>query len=265
MRVTLLGCGSSTGVPAIGPDGWGNCDPENPKNRRTRPSLLVEEGDTTILIDTPPDLRDQLLRERKYKIDAVLYTHAHADHVHGIDDLRSVNFHMGAEIDAYADPETAALLQTRFAYIFDGGKIANAGRRSGPRGAGWAPRLRLHEIDGPWAIGPLSVVPFEQDHGPAGTSLGFKIGPMAYSTDVKALSEEAFGILEGVELWFVDCLGERPHPTHTHLAQTLEWIERVAPKRAILTHMSVRMDYAAVDAATPDHVEPGFDGLTVDL
>jgi phosphoribosyl 1,2-cyclic phosphate phosphodiesterase len=264
MRVTLLGSGSSTGVPAIGPGGWGECDPANPRNRRTRASLLVEQGGTTVLVDTSPDLRQQMLREEKHRIDGVLYTHSHADHVHGIDDLRSVNFHMGAAIDAYASTETCADLRDRFGYIFD---LSDDPRRAAVEPGKldtWRPQVALHEITGPFEIGAIPVVSFEQQHGRM-SSLGFRFNRVAYSTDVKAISEESFGVLEGVDVWFVDCLREEPHNTHAHLDLALEWIERVKPKRAILCHLSIHVDYDELNAKTPDAVEAGYDGMVVEV
>jgi len=256
MKVTVLGCGPSAGVPLIGGN-WGNCDPTNPRNRRLRPSVLVESRDTSILIDSSPDLREQLLNARVTRIDAVLYTHDHADHVHGIDDLRTVYRLIGRRrIPAYADPATLATLTRRFPYVFEGYGEAEAMYR---------PILAPHEINGPFSIGPLPVVPFEQDHGICMT-LGFRIGRFAYSTDVVELPEAAFAALAGVEVWIVDCLraGE-PHPTHANLRKTLGWIARVGPRRAVFTHMNHEADYRAMAALCPRGVEPGYDGMVLDL
>ena len=254
MRVTVLGCGGSGGVPLIG-GRWGACDPADSRNRRRRVSLLVEQAGTTILVDTSPDLRAQLLDADVRRIDAVLWTHAHADHVHGIDDLRAVNRLMRRMIDVHADAETLASLQMRFGYAF--------GPPSG--GAGfYKPCLEPHVIDGPFTVGAVRVVPFAQDHG-FSTTLGFRFGPVAYSTDVVTLSEEAFALLDGIDLWIVDCLRYAPHPTHSHLEQTLAWIARVRPKRAVLTHMDPDLDYATLAAQLPPGVEPGHDGLVVEM
>ncbi len=258
MRVTLLGSGSSTGVPAIGPDGWGACDPQNPKNRRTRASLLVEQAETTLLVDTPPDLRQQLLRAQKHHIDAVLYTHTHADHVHGIDDLRSVNFHLGRALDAYASPKHCAELEQRFGYIFTGSKnIKNTKNTDG-----WRPELTLHEISGQFDIGPINIVPFNQTHG-SGLSTGYRFNSVAYSTDVNVLSDDMAEKLAGLDVWFVDCLREQPHATHAHLDLVLEWVAKLRPKRTILCHLSTQMDFAKISAIIPDGVEVGYDGLSI--
>jgi phosphoribosyl 1,2-cyclic phosphate phosphodiesterase len=258
MKVTMLGCGGSGGVPLPGrqPGGyWGNCDPDNPRNRRRRVSILVEQADKVILVDTSPDLRLQILDAGIDRIDAVLYTHAHGDHCHGIDDLRWFVYDRGGPIDAYMDTATRATLTQRFGYAF--------ASRVEP-GAFYKPLLADRTIDGPFRVGPLEVVPFAQDHG-LETTLGFRFGPAAYSTDVVELDEAAFAALDGVELWIVDCLRLAPHPTHAHLEKTLGWIERVRPKRAILTHLNHTLDYADLAARCPPGVEPGYDGLTVEL
>ena len=255
MRVTILGCGSSGGVPLLGPDGWGECDPANPKNRRRRVSILVQSGETTVLVDTSPDMKAQLHDAGVWLLDAVIYTHAHADHLHGIDDVRSVNFYTRKPLDAYGTPATLAEIQQRFSYVFSEPDRA--------RFAWYKPSMRPVVIDGPFRIGDIDVVPFVQSHG-RGTTLGLRFGPIAYSTDAKALDEAAFAALEGVDAWIVDCVSERPHPTHSHLAQTLEWIERVAPKRALLTHMNHMLDYDALLAKCPPGVEPAYDGLVLD-
>ena len=254
MRVTILGCGGSGGVPLVGPDGWGNCDPANPKNRRRRASILVEAGATTLLVDTWPDLREQLLAAGRWDIDAVVYTHVHADHIHGIDDLRSVNYHRRAALDVYGSPAALAELQDRFAYTFD----------AAPTNSYYRPRLTARTVDGPFHVGAVEVRPFEQGHGDI-TSLGYRFGRVAYSTDVKALDEAAFAALAGVEVWIVDALREAPHGTHSHLAQTLDWIARVEPRRAILTHMNHSLDYATLRRRLPPGIEPAYDGMVIDV
>lgn len=254
MRVTILGCGASTGVPAIGPD-WGRCDPTDPRNRRRRASVLVEVGPVTVLIDTSPDLREQLIDARVNRLDAVLMTHAHADHLHGIDDLRSVNRLMGQAIPLWADSRTLAEIGRRFGYALK--PVSEPGRY-------YKPTLTPHEIDGPFAVEGVGIVPFAQDHG-FGTTLGFRIGAMAYSTDVVALGGDAFAALAGVELWIVDCLRRPPHPTHSHLVQTLSWIARIGPRRAVLTHMDQSLDYRELSAELPAGVEPGQDGLVIEM
>ena len=250
MKVTILGCGTSGGVPRIG-GVWGNCDPDNPKNRRRRVSILVEEGRTRLLVDTSPDLREQLLGADVRHLDGVLYTHDHADHTHGIDDLRGLFHTMGRKIDVYGDARTLDVLTRRFDYIFTSNE-------------GYPAFCEAHEITGAFRIGDIEVVPFEQIHGPI-TSLGFRFGPVAYSTDLNDLPEESFAALEGVEVWIVDALRYDPHPTHPHLDLTLEWIKKVGPKRAYLTHMTWDLDYDTLMAELPDGVEPAYDGLVIDV
>jgi phosphoribosyl 1,2-cyclic phosphate phosphodiesterase len=254
MKVTILGCGASTGVPAIGPN-WGECDPTDPRNRRRRVSLLVEVGEVAILIDTSPDLREQLIDARVRRLDAVLMTHAHADHLHGIDDIRQLNRLMNAAIPLWADARTLAEIRRRFGYALE--PPPEAGRF-------YKPTLEPNEITGPFAIKGVRVIPFAQDHGYS-TTLGFRIGAMAYSTDVTELDDAAFAVIAGVELWIVDCMRRAPHPTHSHLDKTLGWIVRVRPRRAVLTHMDQSLDYRALLAELPADVEPGQDGLVIEM
>jgi phosphoribosyl 1,2-cyclic phosphate phosphodiesterase len=258
LRFTILGCGSSGGVPRLGGD-WGNCDPTNPKNRRRRCSMLVErigEGGTTcVLIDTSPDMREQLLDAGVGRLDAVVYTHSHADHMHGIDDLRQIVFNMRARVPVWADGPTQEALLSRFGYAF-----------TQPEGSPYPPILDLHTIDGEVRIagagGEISLVPFRAEHG-AMDALGFRIGPLAYLPDVVALPSESWQHLAGLECWVLDALRRRPHPTHIHLAQSLDWIAKMAPARAVLTNMHVDLDYAALVAELPDNVEPAYDGLVI--
>jgi phosphoribosyl 1,2-cyclic phosphate phosphodiesterase len=254
MRVTILGCGASTGVPAIGPN-WGLCDPADPRNRRRRASLLVEVGRVAILIDMSPDLREQLIDAQVRRLDAVVMTHAHADHLHGIDDMRQLNRLMGAVIPLWADGATLAEIRSRFGYVL-----------TPPLEPGhfYKPTLEAHEITGPFAIRGVPVLPFAQDHGFSMT-LGLRIGAMGYSTDVTELDEAAFAALGGIELWIVDCMRREPHPTHSDLEKTLRWIARVRPRRAILTHMDHTLDYRSLSAELPAGVEPGRDGLAIEL
>lgn len=252
MKVTVLGCGASGGVPLIG-NRWGDCDPLEPKNRRSRPAILVEHAGTVLLVDTGPDLRQQLLREGVTHVDAVLYTHAHADHTHGIDDLRSVNWITRQPLPIYADAETLESLQHRFEYCFRNG------------GSMHLPSLLPHVIDGPFRIGAIEVLPFVQDHG-FSLSLGFRFGDFAYSTDVKRLDAAAEAALQGLDLWMVDSASyAQDHPVHFNLPQALGWIERLAPRRALLTHMNQTMDYARLCAELPAHVRPAYDGLVIEL
>ena len=246
----MLGCGTSGGVPRIG-NHWGACDPNEPKNRRRRSSVLVEASGVSLLIDTTPDLREQCLDAGLSRLDAVLYTHEHADHVMGIDDLRAFMVLQGRQVPAYGDSRTLAGLHRRFDYIFDGSN-------------GYPPICEARPIDGPFAVNGLAVRPFPQRHGDIET-LGFRIGGFAYSTDLNGLTDEARAALHGLDLWVVDALRPQPHPTHSHLAQTLQWIEELRPRRAVLTHMTWDMDYATLRRELPAGVEPGYDGLAIEL
>ena len=253
MKVTILGCGGSLGVPMVG-NNWGTCDPSNPRNRRRRPAILVQQGSTTVLVDTPTDLRHQLLDAGVSRLDAVLYTHSHADHIHGIDDLRPLTWHDGA-LQGYADAATEARLKEAFPYA-----IANVEMDRGI----YRPILTVEIIDGPFPIGNLDVLPFVQDHG-FSESLGFRFGDFAYSTDVVDLDDDAFAALEGIRIWVVDATREDPHPSHAHLDRALGWIERLKPEKAYLTHMNHQMDYDTLMAKLPSGVEPAYDGLEIDL
>lgn len=250
MKITVLGCGSSGGVPLIGNE-WGACDPMEPRNRRKRVSILVEDVGETILVDASPDMRQQLLDCDLKTLSAVLFTHSHADHCHGIDDLRGINWLTKKPVAIYADPITMQELQYRFAYVFQPAKHFNK------------PGIQSHIIDGPFSIGNLSIRPFMQNHGSV-HSLGFRFGDFAYSTDVKELDENAFEVLKGVKIWIVDAVREEPHHTHAHLSQTLEWIARVQPERAYLTHMNHMMDYATLMEKLPPGVWPAYDGLVIE-
>ncbi len=258
MRVTILGCGGSDGVPQIGgPDGqgdWGACNPKNPRNRRTRAAVHVADANTSILIDTSPDLRDQLMANGIGRVSHVLYTHDHADHSHGINELRRLSRFNGAPMDIYADAATMTRLHTRFAYAFE--QLP---------GSPYPEIAAGHTIDGPFGLGDLEIVPVAQDHGFGEVTLGYRIGGFAYSTDVVELSDQACAALEGLDAWIVDCFRDTPHPTHAHWDKTMAWIERLRPKRAVLTHMGVEMDYDAVKERCPPGVEPGYDGMTIDL
>ena len=262
LKLTLLGTGSSVGVPRIGPV-WGACDPKNPKNRRRRCALLVEQagkgGRTTILVDTPADIREQLLDAEVSRLDAVLYTHDHADHTHGIDDLRGVFFAMKQRVPIYADAATRALLERRFDYCF-----------AQPPGSLYPAILKAHDIHPPEPLriggpgGLVEVIPIPLEHG-GPQSLGFRFGNVAYSPDVGGLPEASLPLLEGLDLWIVDALRPMPHPSHFSVGQTLEWIERLKVKRAILTHMTIELDYEALRRQLPAHVVPGYDGMVVEL
>jgi len=253
MRVVILGCGSSGGVPLIGPD-WGACRPDNPRNRRRRSSVLIEAEGSRILIDTSPDLREQCLDAGIATVDAVLYTHGHADHVHGIDELRSINFNKKAAIDVYAAADTLAQIKARFGYAF-----------STPDDGWWyKPRLVEHVIDRPFSVGAVEIVPFAQEHG-SGTTLGYRIGGFAYSTDCNGFPKASIPHVSDLDLWVVDCIRDRPHPSHANFEMTMGWIETFRPRRAVLTHMSHELDYDELAARLPPNVEPAYDGMVLEL
>jgi phosphoribosyl 1,2-cyclic phosphate phosphodiesterase len=260
LRVTILGCGTSGGVPRVG-NHWGACDPQNPKNRRRRCSLLVERdgagGKTAVLVDTSPDLRQQLLDAGTGWVDGVLYTHDHADHAHGIDDLRQVAFNGRRRVDVYFDAATGKLLRSHFAYCFDA-----------PPGSDYPPILRGHEILAGETVkmggagGAIEALPFRQIHG-SGETLGFRFGGLAYSPDVNDFPEESLEALRDLDVWIIDALRPDPHPSHFSVEQALDWIARVKPKRAVLTHMHVDLDYATLARELPPGVEPAYDGMVL--
>jgi len=262
LTFTILGCGSSGGVPrpALG---WGACDPNNPKNRRRRTSLLVERregsGVTRVLVDTSPDLREQLLDADVDRLDAVLYTHEHADHTHGVDDLRALFIKQRRPIDVYLDAYTSASMHSRFGYCF-----------KAPPGSEYPPILSEHRLTAGEPVnvqgqgGAISGLPILQLHGDI-ASLGFRFGGLAYSCDLSGMPDESAAVLESLDVWIVDALRYRPHPSHFALADALNWIERLKPRRAILTNLHADLDYAELRAQLPPHVEPAFDGLSVTL
>lgn len=260
LRFTILGCGSSGGVPRLGGH-WGDCDPQNPKNTRRRCSMLVEriDGDaiTRVLIDTSPDLRQQLLDAGVGTLDGVVWTHAHADHVHGLDDLRMIVFNMRQRLDVWADGDTQNDLYSRFGYAF-----------TQPDDSPYPPILNMHTIQGDVTIegagGAIILTPFKVNHG-AIDALGFRIGGLAYLPDVAKMTDEAWAAVRGLDCWVLDALRRKPHPTHTHLEQSLEWIARAAPKRGVLTNMHIDMDYATLVAEVPDNITPAYDGMVLTL
>jgi phosphoribosyl 1,2-cyclic phosphate phosphodiesterase len=258
LEVVILGSGSSGGVPR-GDGDWGACDPADAKNRRLRCSLLVRrrsaDGVTTVLVDTSPDLRQQMLAAQVSQVDAVLYTHDHADQTHGLDDLRVFALHARRRIPAYMDGATHAALTRRFGYIFESvnGYPAILEARPLPaHGAPWG-------VDGPG--GAIPVLTFDQGHGPI-RSVGYRFGGVAYSPDVSDLDEAALAAVRGCDLWIVDALRWTPHPTHAHLDRTLDWIARAGVKRAVLTNLHLDMDYSALSAILPPNVEAAWDGWT---
>jgi len=259
-RCTILGCGSSGGVPRIGMN-WGACDPNNPKNRRLRCSALVERtgsgGRTSVLIDTSPDFREQILSTRLTALDGVLYTHDHADHTHGIDDLRMVAFAMKRRVDVYFNKATGDSLRSRFTYCFET-----------PPGSSYSPMLNGHEIDGisPVVIsgggGAITAQPIAQWHGSI-QSLGYRVSNLAYSPDINDIPAASIPLLEGLDVWIVDALRHTSHESHFSVKQALAWAERLKPKRTILTHMTSELDYETLARQLPEGVEPAYDGMMI--
>ena len=263
LRITILGCGSSGGVPRADGD-WGLCDPQNPRNRRSRCSMLARRTaadsgeETTVAIDTSPDFRTQMAATGARRLDAVLYTHDHADQTHGIDDMRTFAGRMRRRVPCYMDGPTHSILTQRFRYIFNGENgypaIADA--------------LPLPPDGEPWTVagpsGEIPIITFDQVHGPI-RSTGYRLGDCAYSSDVSDLDDAAFAALEGVKVWIVDALRWTPHPTHANVETALGWIERVRPERAILTNLHVDLDYDELARRLPAGVEPAYDGMTITL
>lgn len=265
LRVTILGCGSSGGVPRATGD-WGVCNPNEPKNRRTRCGLLLQqwrgpagapEQATTVLIDTPPELRQQLAAAGPSHLDAILISHDHADQTNGFDDVRAFFIKQRATLPVWMDAHTKTTFMQRFGYAFQ----SKGGYPAIVREAGHLAPLVPLTINGPG--GPLEILPIEQDHG-FNASLGFRAGPVAYSNDLVGMPETSFAALSGLSLWIVDALREKPHPTHAHLARSLEWIERLKPAHAILTNMHIDLDYMGLRAKLPAGVEPAYDGWSAD-
>jgi phosphoribosyl 1,2-cyclic phosphate phosphodiesterase len=256
LEVTILGSGSSGGVPRA--DGaWGVCDPSDPRNHRTRCSALIrrtgEGEETTVLVDTSPDFRLQMVGAKATRLDAVLYTHDHADQTHGIDDLRVFAGRMQQRIPCHMDAFTLERLTSRFAYIFKGEMGYPAicdDVLIPPHGEAWS-------VQGP--SGAVPVVTFDQQHGPI-QSVGYRFGDIAYSSDISDLDEAAFAAMAGLKLWIVDALRWTPHPTHADVEKALGWIERLKPERAVLTNLHVDLDYAELAARLPAGVEPAYDG-----
>lgn len=260
MRVTLLGCGGSAGVPMIGgADGrgdWGVCDPEEPRNIRSRASIAVDGGAGVLLVDTPPEMRTQLISNGINRVDAILYTHAHADHVTGLDDVRLINRMMQRPLEALATAATLLELEARFGYAF----------------RPWQPPGFFRPVLEPRIVVPASVERaagmtirlFDQDHCFVRT-LGLRIGGFGYSTDVVELDDAAFAALAGVDTWIVGCFQRAPHKTHAWLDRVLGWVERLRPRRTVLTHMGVDMDFAVLTAELPPGVEPGYDGQVLEI
>jgi phosphoribosyl 1,2-cyclic phosphate phosphodiesterase len=266
LEVTILGCGSSGGVPRAA-QGWGKCDPNNPRNRRRRCSILVTRragsAATLILVDTSPDLREQLIDAEVKRVDAVLYTHPHADHTHGVDDLRSLVIHNGRRIPTYMDEQTARAMTLRFDYIF-----------AKPPGSFYPPLAEARElaakrpvtIEGPG--GPIVATPFRLEHGDM-DSLGFRFEAegkaFVYTPDMNAIPEESVECLEGLDLWIIDALRHQRHGTHFSVDQAFDWILRMKPGRAVLTDLHTDLDYQALTAICPPATEPAYDGMRIEV
>ncbi|MBK0398501.1 MBL fold metallo-hydrolase [Limibaculum sp. M0105] len=263
LRFTVLGCGSSGGVPRIGPAGpnWGACDPNDPRNRRRRCALLVQrvtdEGETSVLIDAGPDIAEQLAHAGAGLLDAVVFTHDHADHCHGIDDLRMVVFNRRSRLPAWMDARTEAAIRQRFGYVFET-----------PPGSNYPAILDLFRIEGPVKIGgaggTLTLAPFSVPHGEI-EALGFHIGPLAYTPDISAMSDDAWEVVRGIDTWITDALRYTPHVSHANVETALAWIADAAPRRAFLTNMHVDLDYETLNAQTPANVTPAHDGLVLEF
>ena len=252
IEVTILGCGSSGGVPLIG-NIWGPCDPNDSRNIRRRVSILVKKNNKTFLVDTSPDLRMQMIDANIKDVDAVLYTHSHADHVHGIDDLRAFCWQRkdNKPLPIYSDQYTIDQITRRFDYAFD--------NKYGPA----VPSLAANTIAiGNNTIQGINVEAIKQIHG-KGFSLGYRFDNIAYSTDVNNLPDESMKKLENLDLWIVDCVRYEPHYSHSHFDQTMSWIDKLKPKKAILTHMGHWLDYNELNSKCPQNVEPGIDGMVI--
>jgi phosphoribosyl 1,2-cyclic phosphate phosphodiesterase len=257
MKVTILGSGSSGGVPNL-MGYWGQCDPHHPRNRRRRSSILLEDKGRRILVDTSPDIREQMLSIHSPSLDAIILTHAHYDHIGGLDELRGVSFAQQRPISVYSNQLTLDYVNQNHSYLLGQAKQELSAH---PKVIDVFP-LNLDEKN---FIADFEVTPFTQDHGLGMVSLGLKMGRFAYSTDLHEISDQNYETLQGVTTWIVDCIGLQPAPTHSHLEQTLRWIHRLKPERAILTHLGPSIDYESVNKLLPRHVELAYDGMTLDV
>ena len=261
VALTILGCGSSGGVPRVA-QGWGDCDPRNPRNSRRRCSVLLEnsgaDGKTLVLVDTSPDLRRQLIDAEVAHLDGVLMTHPHADHTHGIDDLRPLAIAMHKRIEMHMDAATSASVRVKFSYVFES-----------PAGSSYPPILRERRLVAgePCVIlgagGPIEAVPFELEHGDI-SALGFRIGALAYTPDLNGIPDTSLKFLEGLDVWIIDALRYARHPSHLSLDEALAWIERMRPRRAILTNLHTDLDYETLRRRLPETIVPAYDGMQVE-
>lgn len=254
MKLRLLGAGTSSGVPRIGND-WGDCDPAEPRNRRTRASLLVETATTRLLIDTSPDLREQLLAAEVAAVDAIVWTHDHADHTHGIDDVRQIYHALGRPVPAYARPATRAAIEAKFGYATRGND-------------GYAPTIKLNDLEDLLTVGDIVCQVVDQPHGTiASAGLRFEQGGKAagYATDFHVMTDAMRAAYVNLDLWVVDALRRRPHPSHPTLDQVIGWVAELRPRRTVLMHMDQSMDYATLCARLPPGIEPGYDGMEIAL
>ena len=254
MKVRILGSGTSSGVPRIGND-WGACDPNEPRNARTRASILVEHDCTRILVDTGPDMRAQLLAAAVGTVDAIIWTHEHADHVFGIDDVRQIFHALGHPVPGYARSGTEARLRAQFGYVFEGRD-------------GYPPTIALSTLPDTIRIGSIAVRVVDQPHGSI-TSAGLRFeaggGAIGYATDISSMTDAMRDLYNGLDCWIVDALRRHPHPTHPDLTTALRWAGELAPGRTALIHMDQSMDYATLRAELPSGVEPGYDGLEMEV
>lgn len=261
MKITILGCGSSGGVPLISAKKrgfWGNCNPNNIKNKRSRSSLLIAANGKNIIVDTSPDFKQQVLPLGLSHLDAILFTHIHADHVHGIDEVRPFYFFMNkGPIPIYGDSDTINQIEASFSYLFTN-KVSAENEKLYPT------ILKSFIVKDTFYINDLKFIPFIQNHG-FSYSLGYRLDNFAYSTDVVGLDDSAFDVLEGIDVWIVDCTGYLPRPTHSHLDLTLSWIKKIKPKKAFLTHMNYELDYDELRKKLPNNIEPAYDGMIINV
>jgi phosphoribosyl 1,2-cyclic phosphate phosphodiesterase len=259
--LTILGCGSSGGVPRVA-QGWGACDPANPRNRRRRCSILIEQsegqGATTVLVDTSPDLREQLLGAGVTRLDGVLMTHSHADHTHGIDDVRPLFIASRRRIDVHMDEATSKVVRRAFPYLFETSAgslypaLLNEKRLT---------RGEICAIEGPGGV--IEAMPFELPHGEI-NALGFRFGDLAYTPDLNAVGDESLRFVENLDMWIIDALRYKPHPSHLSLDEALAWIDRMRPRRAIVTNLHTDLDYEDLRRRLPENVEPAYDGMRIE-